>query len=511
MRRTVVIASVLLMLAAPGAAQSPGDSALHLLSRATFGVRAADLELVKRIGLAPWLDRQLAPAPDPAAEEAARRYPATVMPVEQLLREYAPPPQVPGDTVRRAPRAGLQRILAELVGARLHRAVLSERQLEEVMTQFWYNHFNVFFGKGVDRYLVADYERTAIRPHVFGRFEDMLLATARHPAMLFYLDNWQSVSIDTAAPRFARMRPNAQRPRGLNENYARELLELHTLGVDGGYTQQDVTEVARAFTGWTFTPPRPNAPPRDIAVAFAFRRELHDRGEKVVLGRTLAANRGEQDGRDVIALLASHPATARHVAHKLVERFVTDAGDAQLEAELADVFNRTRGDLAAVTRALFTSPRFQARAFVGTKVKTPFELVASALRVTQTPPVPARNLIELLRSMGELPYGAAEPTGYPAASEDWVNTGAMLARMNFGLELASARLQRGPGALQRTAAVGQPATLEELAARVLPGRDTRALVQGIRTDLAKQEPRDERALQARALGLLLGSPDFQRR
>ncbi|HET6232645.1 MAG TPA: DUF1800 domain-containing protein, partial [Longimicrobiaceae bacterium] len=400
-------------------------------------------------------------------------------------------PGAAGDAARVARRqrqeqgqgvAGPARIAFDLAGARMQRAVYSQRQLEAVMSDFWFNHFNVFFGKNADRYLVSDYERNAIRPHVFGRFEDLLSATAHHPAMLVYLDNWTSSvpdSSNAAAPRIEAMlrrwqglspeqrqaavasgRVNARqaarldaalaagpaavqqalrRPRGINENYARELMELHTLGVDGGYTQHDVVEVARAFTGWTMDRARPGAG-GELDPKFVFRPAMHDRGEKTVLGHRLPAGRGEEDGREVLHILATSPATAHHVAFQLAQRFVADQPPAALVDRLAGVFLRTGGDLREVTRALFLSPEMADPRYRDGKVKTPVEFVASALRATGADVGPSRGLVQALRSFGEMPYLASPPTGYPNSTEQWTNSGAMLTRMNFALALTAGRL-----------------------------------------------------------------------
>ena len=522
--RSLLTSATLLVVIAPRAhaSHAPGARTLaqdtarvtHLLARATFGVRPGDIDALLAMGRDVWLEAQLDPRgrPDTALEARLSRLEAIAVPPGELLRRAAnaaasaraATPSMAGDAAATAqPRARMtvvpapRVILEELVTARLVRAVHAERQLEEVMTDFWFNHFNVFFGKGIDRYLVADYERSAIRPHVFGRFEGMLRATAKHPAMLFYLDNWTSVAPDTGSAARARTltprqrkrlmrggRPvreplarldsaqTRRRARGLNENYARELLELHTLGVDAGFTQHDVTEVARAFTGWTFRRPTARTAARtgDAEVGFLFIPANHDRGEKTVLGRTLAAGRGIEDGEDVIRMLAAHPATARFIAAKLVERFVTDEPDADFVEELAEVYLRTAGDLREVTRALFTSERFYEVRWRGAKVKTPFELVASALRAVHAEVGPSRQLARTLNAMGHLPYTAAEPTGFPARSDDWVNSGALLARMNFALDLAGGRID------------------------------------GVRID-----PLTRRERGIRALGLALGSPEFQRR
>ncbi len=444
---------------------------------------------------------------------------------------------------------GPARMVGDFVGARLARAVYSERQLQEVMTDFWFNHFNVFVGKGADRYLVARYEQEAIRPYVFGRFEDMLKATASHPAMLFYLDNWMSAVPDTTSPqylrrqqqlrRFAALTPEeqealvssgrlteqqltnlrrvvaqgGQRKPGINENYARELMELHTLGVNGGYAQRDVIAVARAFSGWTITRPRlgPNAPP-DMDVTFVFRPELHDRGEKVVLGTPLRPGRGIEDGLDVLHMLATSPVTAHHIARELVERFVNDRPDSAMVERIATVFLNTGGDLREVTRALFSDPAFDASANVGTKVKTPLEVVAGALRVSgaELEDAPSRGVIQALRTLGEMPYGYSFPTGYPAQAAEWVNSGAMLNRMNFALALAAGRLDHvrvDPAALAGAA----PDPVHALAAAILPGHDTRRLEAAVRTELAQQPQLDPHARLVRAAGLILGSPDFQAR
>jgi uncharacterized protein (DUF1800 family) len=327
-----------------------------------------------------------------------------------------------------------------------------------------------------------------------------------------------------------------RRERGMNENYARELLELHTLGVDGGYTQDDVIAVARAFTGWTFVPTanrqnaRPAGPPgmlggrqgmarRPNAAepgTFQFRYELHDIEEKTVLGRTFEAGRGIEDGLDVIHMVATHPATARHIATKLIERFVSDTPDPAFVDEIANVFLKTEGDLREVTRALFVSPRFYDESVVGGKVKTPFELVASALRVTYVEVGLSPRLVQTLRQLGQLPYDETAPTGYPASSEEWVNSGAMLNRMNFALDVAGGRLPGVRPDVQRL--VGGPAAdpdsaVPDLIDTLVPGMRTDALVSAIRADLTEQAESGtaRRLLAARAVGLTLGSPQFQRR
>jgi len=587
--RAFAVGVVLTALAVPAAwAQAPipdraaGDTtrALHLLRRATFGVRPQDLAEALDLGPEAWVERQLSPERinDSALEERLEIFPAAEMTVSELYAAYPPPRAVRArlgnpdslsrDEMRRMRRElGIQspgRILFDLTGAKLVRAVESERQLEEVMADFWFNHFNVFFAKGPDRWLIGDYEREAIRPYVFGEFEDMLIATASHPAMLVYLDNWQSQVPDSLNPRGARqqrarsrfqnlsarerevvlrmrgvpeeqiarieeaMKRQTGRERGLNENYARELLELHTLGVDGGYTQEDVIEVARAFTGWTMQLPgrgggmdrrdrgrRMGSDGGAAAGEFLFRAGWHDPGEKTVLGRSLPAGRGIEDGLDVLRMLAVHPSTARHIATKLGQAFVADDPPPALVDELAAVFLETRGDLREVTRALFTSERFYDPTNIGAKLKTPFELVASALRVTGAEFGPSRGLAEQLRALDQIPYMSSPPTGYPAESEEWASGAALLQRMNLGLAMATGGIQnvRIPGSLSR-----QP--VDRMLADLLPGSETAALRQVIQTEIrsdfgglegALAELRRGAGPNELALGLALGSPEFQHR
>ncbi len=487
---------------------SPEDSAqaIHLLNRATFGARPADIAAVLSEGRIAWLERQLQPdrIQDTAVTAIERRYPYTSVTPQELYRVLEPADGSKGPSP--------QTVLIQLASARLVRSAASERQLEQMMTDFWFNHFNVFFQKGADRYLVADYERSAIRPHVFGRFEDMLRATARHPAMLFYLDNWRSVHVDSGARRPLAQAQPKRMAAGLNENYARELMELHTLGVDGGYTQRDVVDVARAFTGWSFGPL--NAKARsDDAGEFVFRAQLHDRGAKEVLGKELASGRGMEDGDDVLRLLAAHPATAHHIATKLVEYFVSDTPDPALADRLAAVFTKTGGDLRLVTRALFTDSAFYRAEHRRNKVKTPFHLVASTLRMTDAQFVDGRGAMQVLRAMGHVPYMSSDPTGYPATSEDWVNSGAMLARMNYGIDLASGKIAGiRPRSPESREAASATANLDGLTRALLPGVNTDALKRAVIADASSSAnvalaPR-QRA--ARAVGLVIGSPEFQR-
>jgi len=323
-------------------------------------------------------------------------------------------------------QGGPQQVVnSDLAEGKLFRAVYSNRQLEEVLTDFWYNHFNVLLDKGADRYMVTTYERDVIRPHVLGNFKDLLLATAQSPAMLFYLDNAQSV-----APGLDR-KANGKKPmRGLNENYGRELMELHTLGVDGGYTQQDVTEVARCFTGWTIKELRQGG-------VFQFNERVHDQGEKTVLGVKIPANGGMNDGLQVLDILVHHPATARFVSKNLAIRFVSDNPPQSLVDRMAATFTSTEGDLRATMKTMFDSPEFFAPASFQTKVKSPFEMMASALRLTGADIDYGFSLIQQLNTLGEPLYRKVEPTGYSNTGSDWLNSASLLARMNFAVALTN--------------------------------------------------------------------------
>lgn len=333
-----------------------------------------------------------------------------------------------------------QVVAADLASAKLLRAIYSTHQLEEVLADFWFNHFNVFLDKGADRYLVTAYERDAIRPRVLGKFRDLLEATAKSPAMLFYLDNWQSAG---EGARTARAR------RGLNENYGRELLELHTLGVDGGYTQKDVTETARCFTGWTID--RPN-----FGGGFVFNPKLHDAGAKVVLGVAIPAGGGMEDGERVLDILARHPSTARFVSRKLAQRFVADDPPRALVERMARTFLKSNGDIREVMKTMLGSREFWLAAAYRSKVKSPLELVASAARALDAQVDAAQPLVARVAQLGEPLYRKLDPNGYPNASAAWVNSGALLARINFAADLAANRLPGTRVALPTAVDPGTP-------------------------------------------------------
>jgi uncharacterized protein (DUF1800 family) len=378
----------------------------------------------------------------------------------------------------------------ELIEQKLYRAVYSTRQLEEVLVDFWMNHFNVFNGKGQGRVLLTSFERDAIRPYVFGHFKDMLLATARHPAMLFYLDNWQSQSPREDFPAPA----NVRRP-GLNENYGRELLELHTLGVDGGYTQADVTAVARAFTGWTIY---------DLqrVAEFQFNPATHDRKEKVILGRTLPSMRGEQDGLDVIDLLARHPSTARFISKQLAQRFLADDPPQAVVQRMAATFATTDGDLRAVLQTLFTSPEFLSAGAWQAKMKSPLEMAVSAVRATNAEVTDTFALAQRIADLGQPLYGKLEPTGYPNTGDAWASTAGILGRINFASAFAAGQIAGVRVDVSRFN-FKDPQTLAREVLNVAPSASTIAAIE--------QGTQGKEATPSMLASLVLSSPDFQRR
>ncbi|HEX3585271.1 MAG TPA: DUF1800 domain-containing protein [Candidatus Angelobacter sp.] len=421
-----------------------------------------------------------------------------------------------------------QAVLGELAEAKLLRAIYSDRQLDEVMTDFWFNHFNVFIGKGPDRYMINAYEREVVRPHALGKFKDILTATAKSPAMLFYLDNWQSVGPNSDLAlygqqrrmgrrgRFARPRPQQgkNRPSGLNENYAREIMELHTLGVDGGYTQKDVTELAKVLTGWSIEQPQ-------LGGSFRFNERAHEPGPKYVLGRKIGEH-GEKEGEEMLDILAHHPSTAKFISRKLAMRFVSDAPPQSLVDRMAETFLKKDGDIREVLRTMFHSPEFWAADAYRAKMKTPFEFVASAARASGADIQNALPLVGTLNRMGMPLYAMQPPTGYSMKAEAWVNSSALLNRMNFALQLASGRLpgtSLDPQALIPGPVPADPsAALAALEQSILAGDvspQTHAVMQKQLGDpqisQRKLDDTDKKPNYGAIAGLIMGSPEFQRR
>jgi uncharacterized protein (DUF1800 family) len=426
-----------LMLPVTGAATAETATqadAVHVLNRLAFGPRPGDIERVMRIGIDGYIDQQLHPEtialPRGLSERLAKLSEGEMSQAELITTYRQVIKAAMEDGTGGAPGGGLamrnalyRKMAVHFAELRLVPAIESPRQLEEVMVDFWFNHFNVVAGKGLDHVLIADYERKAIRPYVLGRFRELLGATARHPAMAFYLDNWLSVS--PSADGRARI-PGTRKPvAGLNENYARELMELHTLGVDGGYTQADVTALARVLTGWSFDPRR--AVNGD---AFRFFPGLHDNGDKIWLGKAVPG-KGLAEGEWALDQLASSPATARHISYELAQYFVADDPPADLVERLAQRFLASDGDIRAVLETLFKSPEFRAPANYGEKFKTPYQYVISVVRAAGAEVNNVRPLLAAMNRMGMPLYGCQSPDGYKNTEDVWLNPDALAQRISF--------------------------------------------------------------------------------
>ncbi len=596
---------------------SPEEAIRHALNRLAFGPRPGDVDRLRQMGLAKWIDQQLNPKSidDGAVEARLNVYPTLRMTAAQLITEYPNPKQAAklaertkqessqlqiaqkqadsaitsmskeidangrganetaensGTMISRAldspspmklnpatPGAGRkdplavdpnavpraiaddskrpQRVVEELAMAKMTRAIYSDRQLQQVMDDFWFNHFNVYAGKGLEKWYLTSYERDVIQPNALGKFKDLLTATAKSPAMLFYLDNFLSADPNAAErlaaqramrqqmrrgpygypppPRPAQAQNTKRQQRGLNENYGRELMELHTLGVDGGYTQEDVTEVARCFTGWTIEKPR------EIA-QFKFEERLHDPGPKVVLGKKIHAG-GMKDGEQVLDLLAKNPSTAKFISTELARRFVSDNPPPALVERMAKSFQKSGGEIREVLRTMIYSPEFWSREAYRAKVKAPYELVVSSVRALGTDVDTPMPLAQWVGQIGEPLYQCQPPTGYLDKAETWVNSGALLSRLNFSLALAGNKVRGSrsdAAALLGTDLQGDPKrTLDRAVAEFL-GEAT----PGTMNTLQKQMENPQ-VLQAKlddpvklvdlglVTGLVLGAPEFQRR
>ena len=589
---------------------STDEAIQHALNRLAYGPRPGDVERVRQMGLAKWIDQQLNPQTidDRAVEARLNIYPTLTMKTSQLLAEY-PNPKQPAKQAEQAKQPPTQeqmaqsqadaaitamaremdaenvggneaaenndapmrasaadtpspmklnpptrgaagrsnalgmdpnavpraisddskrpaRVVEELAMAKMTRAIYSERQLQQVMDDFWLNHFNVYASKGEVKWYLTSFERDVIQPNALGKFKDLLTATAKSPAMLFYLDNFLSVD-PNAAQRLAMQRAmrqqmrgypprppqqNKQQQRGLNENYGRELMELHTLGVDGGYTQKDVTEVARCFTGWTIEKPR------EVA-EFKFNEKVHDPFPKVVLGKKINAG-GVKDGEEVLDLLARRPSTAKFISTKLARRFVSDTPPPALVDRMAKTFQKSGGDIRQVMRTMIYSSEFWSRDAYRAKVKTPYELVVSSVRALGTDVDTPMPLVQWVARIGEPLYQCQPPTGYSDKAETWVNSGALLNRLNFSLALAGNKVR---GSRSDVVALlgsdeGDPKAALDRAVQVFLGEAGPGTV-----DTLQKQLENPQVLQARLddpvkqvdlkvlTGLVLGAPEFQRR
>ncbi len=576
---------------------SEDEKILQLLNRITFGPRPGDVESVRQVGLDAFLDQQLHPEriDDSAVESKLAALPTLSMSTEELLENYPQPKKAfkreerrrreeSGQSMSRAMRPdtrderpsdemsqqtgatrqdvaemqGPRRVIMELAQEEVLRAIYSNRQLQEEMVQFWMNHFNIFAPKGADKWLTTSFERDTIRPHALGKFEDLLVATAKSPAMLFYLDNWMSATSDPTyagnlnggfekpAPfggrrepcgmgrggRYAIWRslgwpssgsapqnPNIgaggakQNKRGLNENYARELMELHTLGVDGGYTQQDVIEVARCLTGWTIDRSKRGG-------EFIFNPRMHDFGEKVVLDHRIRGGHGMEDGLQVLRILAHHPSTAHFISLKLCRRFVADDLPAALVDRASQAFLKSDGDIRAVLKTILTSPEFYSRAAYEAKVKSPLELVASSLRALGADTDASFPLLQFIARMGQPMFQYQAPTGFPDRASTWINSSALLMRMNYALMLASNHIRGTQVDLRELSpengGVSSETAITELSRRLLGGPPAPQTRETIIKELAGEGGSGFSGWQisgdvSSITALLIASPEFQRR
>lgn len=566
------------------------QKAAHVMNRLGFGARPGDIERVKAIGVQKFIEHQLnaLSIDDAVAESKVKNLEIFGMTTAEVFAKYPNPGallrQLEGgrraqannqvnktgtmpdpaaeqkmtEAEQRERRQKLQalykeyglrpanQMLPQIVGNRVMRAVYSERQLQEVMVDFWQNHFNVYSGKAAVRWYIPSYERDVLRKNALGNFKDLVVGTAQHPAMLFYLDNFESVSPNAQAnagnnrlqqamrdgnlserqrtrikqrqgltdaqldQRLKQAKANQgqaqQRARrGINENYARELMELHTMGVDSGYTQKDIVEVARAFTGWTIADPRgyrraaagmiqgeeekrlarlqrQAGVPDDIESGeFYYNDRWHDKDAKTFLGQKIDSG-GVNDGLKVIDILVKQPATAKFIARKLAVKFVNDNPSEALVGRIADAFSKSKGDIKTTLRALFSDKEFFAPENYKAKIKTPFELAVSSVRALGGNTNASPQMIAMLNKLGEVPYGYQAPTGYPDTAEDWVNTGALLERLNFAVAIASNRIPGTKVDLKGFDTAERGKVLEQAIDRILHGE----ISEGTKASLFKQ-------------------------
>jgi uncharacterized protein (DUF1800 family) len=480
MTRRIIATTLLLWVAAVLPASATDAKILHAISRLSFGATPGEIERVESIGVEKYIQEQLNPAsipPSASLNTKLSQLSSLNLSATQLGAVYGATRKVP-PAERPQLELNIRKVAEERTQAKLLQAIESPRQLEEVMTDFWYNHFNVSANKGISRIWVGNYEQTAIRPRVLGKFRDLLGATARHPAMLYYLDNWQNT---TPNPN-----PKAKNRGGLNENYARELMELHTLGVKGGYTQQDVTSMAKIFTGWGY---RPANTKQGEPFTFFFDEKRHDNTPKTLLGKQISAS-GEQEVEQALDMLATNPATAKFVSYKIAQRFVSDNPPEALVNRMKTRWLQTDGDIKAVMTIMFNSREFWAPSAQRSKFKTPLEYVVSAVRATGLNVEDTKFLNGQISGLGMPLYGCVTPDGYKNTREAWLNENSTIQRINFATRLASGRgISKNP----------QPINLVNLDRTITPYLSAKT-----QSKIATTPP----SLQS---ALMLGSPDFMYR
>ena len=507
---------------ARGAAIPADLREIHVLNRLGFGPSAADLAHIRAVGVEKYIQEQLSPGSIPLPQnlvDELNSLDTLHLSAPELFFEYGPPSyrgmQGDKEAVLKA-RQRARVIVEQAIQARIRRAIESPRQLEEVMVNFWFNHFNVFAQKGLDHLWIGSYEKEAIRPYALGRFRDLLGATAKHPAMLFYLDNWQNTAPDSPGAR--------GNFKGLNENYARELMELHTLGVDGGYTQQDVITLARVLTGWGFRRPGQGgalaapfvagrqAGSLSTASAFYFDPNRHDSTPKVFLGHSLTGS-GINEGEEALDILAEHPSTARHISFELAQYFVSDTPPKSLVDRLARAYLDSHGDIRSLLNSLFHSAEFWDQQYFGKKFKTPYEYVISAVRAAGTPATKTRPLYGVMAQLGMPLYHCQTPDGFKNTQEAWLNPNAMNQRINFATALAAGRLPLNQSPVNTMEPMGETknAAADRPSVRVEPV-DPRSLVKIIGPMLSQETKATiENSRPELRAPLILGSAGFMHR
>ena len=566
------------------------QAAEHLLSRFTFGIAPGDIDFAVKMGLEKWFDTQMnGKISDPELTEKLKTFPAISMNTETIVNTYLLGAQlrkkaidegfllkedVESDKAKQfeaykklKEKYGVQsskELERQTVNQKVVRAIFAKNQMHEVLTDFWFNHFNVFMGKNQSAQYVLSYERDVIRPHVNKNFNELLLATAKSPAMLTYLDNF--LSSDEQVGEFGRNRQNNNKaPKGLNENYAREIMELHTLGVDGGYNQTDVVNAAKILTGWTLYPLRKNGEKNQIAEMldkigedrlvnrgfvrdgdFLFAANRHVTGPKSVLGKTYNQG-GYEEGVALINDLAMHPSTAKFISQKIAVRFVSDQPNPDLIDKMARTFLETKGNISKVIRTMVETPEFWNEEARRQKTKSPFEYAVSAVRSLNGDVMFPAALANQIAKMGQKLYYYQAPTGFPDKGQYWINTGSLLNRMNFGLDIAAGKIAGVRIDANKVFGNKEPESAEDalrkLGAILLPERDIETTIQRllplvadpafservknatkkyeknnleeddennvVEKDNAKMEMKPQTLSQI--VGIFIGSPEFQRR
>ena len=567
------------------------QAAAHLLNRFTYGATPGLVKEVSATGLEKWFAAQLSAAdPDLELQQHLAPFRALQMTNTEIVKNFPKFGQlrtmaIRDGVIRRKDNAESKEIrqllrkyrlernlhtekklIEQVTSQKIVRAVYTKNQLQEVMTSFWFNHFNVSFDKKIGTQFMLGYERDVIRPNALGKFSDLLLATAKSPAMLIYLDNFNNMIAGSPGAKAGVVTVAGKKPTGVNENYAREVMELHTLGVDGGYTQSDVTEAARVLTGWTVIPfgkvPEKNQmlkklnsdSPAELELSgivhdhdFLFLLNRHDQEAKAIMGKHFPAQGGYEEGVELLDMLAHHPSTAQFISKKIATRFVQDNPPDALIQRMAKTFSDEDGNIRKVLLTMVSSPEFWHKEAIREKTKSPVELIASSIRALNATITDPRPLIALCASMGEKVYYYPAPTGFPDRATYWISTGSLLARMNFGLAIAAGKVNGVKYDALRLNKNHEPESASEALAvycdLLIPQRDHSETIKRLspllnEPDLDKKvkEAAEEQAANEnkvndevistptvsqnsavhgynlhQVIGIILGSPEFQRR